>query len=95
MLQRELRSNAYIPSMTKTWYFRLCSDDFLHDLVAQLVPRLFAPSESLDIPNTMYINVDGIAAKLGRPMSKGAVWGVDFLLDHSMLFEVACATALT
>ena len=53
------------------------------------------PDRALRQPNTMYINLRGIAAKLGRPMAQGAIWGIDFLLDDDQLFDNVCASALT
>ena len=95
LLRSQLREESYIPSLMRVWFLRLCSKDFLHGLVSLLEPRLFAPTELLNMPNTLFINLEGVAAKLGKPMGKGAVWGVDFLLDRDLIVESTFASALT
>jgi hypothetical protein len=95
LLRIKVQGVTYLPTLQKVWYFRLCSNGFLQESVQQLRPMLYAPTEHFDSPNTMYINLRGIAAKLGRPMAQGAIWGIDFLLDDDQLFDNVCASALT
>ena len=43
----------------------------------------------------LFIVQSGIAARKGVPLGKGAIWGLDFVLDNPALVDHVCASALT
>ena len=79
----------------RIWYMGNCGDRCMVAISRQLQPVAFAPREPLDIRDTLYINRRGVAAKLGRPLSKGAVWGEAFVLTSEWLKDANFASALT
>ena len=81
--------------MCKLWYFESASDPFVVELSPCVLPLVFAPTEKLNLPRTLYVLCRGITARKGMPLSKGSVWGVDFVLDDSSLADNVAASALT
>ena len=64
------------------WYLEASPKEFVRELSQHLRPMTFAPNEVLDMSQTMYIVRRGLAAKGGRPLAKGSVSGMDFVLDQ-------------
>merc|ERR1711998_682527 len=62
-----------------------------------LCPMTFAPMEQItwDGDFALFIIRRGIAAKLGIPMGRGAVWGLDFIMTATDLIDTMYASALT
>ena len=94
-LRRETKAHFYLPVLQVVWYFDLCCKEFLLDIATVLTPKLYAPLELIDMPMTLFINIRGMAAKLGSPMGKGVVWGHEFLLEHDEVWDTIVASALT
>ena len=56
---------------------------------------VFAPMEVLSLPFTLFILRRGIAARRGRVLAKGSVWGEDFIVHNDELVDSVFAAALT
>lgn len=85
----------YGAALKKVWYFALCGDEFLMECSALFRPLLYAPSEHLDLPDTLYVALRGIAARLGSPITQGTVWSRGFVLESELHYDRSCASALT
>ena len=81
--------------LEKVWYFSDASDQFVVEVSQLVKPMTFAPMESICLLKTLFILRRGIAAKGGIPLSKGAVWGYDFLVEDAALVDPLFASALT
>ncbi|KAJ8599381.1 hypothetical protein CTAYLR_007021 [Chrysophaeum taylorii] len=82
--------------LDQVWYLRGSPHDFVAELSQELHALTFSPAESLDLaPPTLFIMRSGIAARSGKILSKGAVWGADFVVDNEELIERRPAVALT
>ena len=58
--------------MCKLWYFASASDPFVVELSPCVLPLVFAPTEKLNLPRTLYVLCRGITARKGMPLSFGA-----------------------
>ena len=71
--------------LARTWYFsppyvETVNEGFVAEMSQSLLHQLFAPLEAYEIAKSLCILESGIVARDGRPVSKGAVWGLDFVL---------------
>ena len=73
--------SCHVRWLEKVWYFADASDQFVVEVSQLVKPMTFAPMESICLLKTLFILRRGIAAKGGIPLSKGAVWGYDFLVE--------------
>lgn len=82
--------------LDKVWYLRNASHAFIAELSQELRAFTFTPSETLDLGSpTLFIMRAGIAALSGKILSKGAVWGADFIIEDEESIESRPAIALT
>ena len=62
------------------WYLRAASLDFRRELSVCLEPALYAPLEPVDAAATLYVLTRGVCLRRAVALSRGDVWGLDFLL---------------
>ena len=94
-LRRDVRAASYASQLQSVWYLENLTNEFVIELSQYLKPMIFAPMETIDMPNKLYINRRGLAARKGRPLGRGSCWGVEFLLNVERLGDTTCAMALT
>ncbi len=68
-------------------------DEFVAALVLNLVPIVFAPSETV-FGTSLYVVHRGLALFGGKLLKSGMVWGEDMLLEAAHLRSPFCARAL-
>ena len=68
-------------------------DEFVAALVLNLVPIVFAPSETI-FGTSLYVVHRGLALFGGKLLKSGMVWGEDMLLEAAHLRSPFCARAL-
>ena len=51
--------------------------------------------EPINVPFTLFILQAGLAARKGRILSKGSVWGNDFVVRDTELIDRTCAASLS
>ena len=68
-------------------------DEFVAALVLNLVPIVFAPSETI-FGTSLYVVHRGLALFGGKMLKSGNVWGEDMLLEAAHLRSPFCARAL-
>ena len=81
--------------LDRVWYLKAAPPAFIVEISQCLQPMTFAPMEPIQFEQTLFIVRRGIVAKLGKPLSSGAVWGQDFVVDDIGLSDSANASALT
>lgn len=96
-LRAEVAAASNAHWLQQVWYLRDSSHAFIAQLSQELCPYTFSPAETLDVLGTptLFIMRDGIAARAGKILSKGAVWNADFILEHGDGLDVPPAIALT
>lgn len=94
-LMGEVAASNNAPWLTRVWYFERLSHRFVVELSHAIVVVMFAPMEAVDIVHTLFIITAGIAARNGRILPKGAIWGEDFILEREHLVDTTCAAALS
>ena len=77
------------------WYLDDAEPELLRDISQLLQLMVFAPKETLDLPETLFIMRRGVAAKRGRPLVKGTISGTDFICDSEAEMDLVAAMALT
>ena len=77
------------------WYFKDASRAFVIDLSSILERKMYAPTEVIEKIDTLFVLRSGIVARCNRVLSKGAAWGVDFLLKQTEFIDRVCAAALS
>ncbi|KAH8096566.1 voltage-gated potassium channel [Aureococcus anophagefferens] len=77
------------------WYMSDLSYDFVIELSHNIDSMMFAPAEPINVLDSLFIIQSGIAARKGRVLPKGSVWGCDFILEDANLIDRVCAAALS
>ncbi|KAK7233042.1 voltage-gated potassium channel [Aureococcus anophagefferens] len=94
-LRAELAAATNSAWISKVWYLKDAAPSFTAELSQNLSPMVFAPMEVLSLPFTLFILRRGIAARRGRVLAKGSVWGEDFIVENDELVDGVFAAALT
>ncbi|KAH8068473.1 voltage-gated potassium channel [Aureococcus anophagefferens] len=73
------------------------SPTFVAHTSQALTIHLFAPLELVEVPVSLCILNSGIVARSGKPMGKGQVWGLDFVLreEHAYALDRSYGSSLT
>lgn len=85
-------NNAWI---AKVWFFRGVSPPFLVELSQSAHSLVYAPMEVVEQALTLCVVNNGIGARKGRIMTKGSVWGHDFMLENLDFVDMAFTAALS
>ncbi|CEL92732.1 unnamed protein product [Vitrella brassicaformis CCMP3155] len=95
-LQGEVALAANKPWLQKVSWLRDCTNNqFVVEIAKSLQPLAYGPEEVLDMAATLYIVQRGLAARRGKIMSVGSVWGEDLILSEWELMDRHAAIALT
>ncbi|KAH8075297.1 voltage-gated potassium channel [Aureococcus anophagefferens] len=94
-LRGEVAATSNEEWIKKVWYLRNSSKDFIIELSQSLGTMMFAPMEAINVAYTLFILQAGIAARKGRILSKGSVWGADFIVRDTDLIDRTCAASLS
>ena len=79
----------------RVWYLREAPTPFVAELSQILGNATYAPMEIINLTLTLFILRRGIAARKGRVLAKGSIWGEDFILDDVDLINQDFSAALT
>lgn len=91
-LQREVAAwSPEVQSILRgVWWVRGLEEAAILEIVRALQPNSFGPSDTINLPETMFVIHKGIAGVKGRILSRGDVWGAaDVLLETRQLVESA------
>lgn len=96
-LRGEVAAASHGVWLKQVWYLRDSSLAFVAELSQELRVYTFSPTESLDLgpAPTLFIMRSGVAARSGKILSKGAVFGADFIVEPKKYAEDILAVALT
>lgn len=94
-LRGEVAATSNEEWIKKVWYLRAASKDFIIELSQSLGTMMFAPMEAINVAYTLFILQAGIAARKGQILSKGSVWGADFIVRETDLIDRTCAASLS
>ncbi|KAJ8610385.1 hypothetical protein CTAYLR_003893, partial [Chrysophaeum taylorii] len=83
------------PWITNVWYLKPASKEFIIELSQSLTSIMFAPMEPIDISYSLFILQSGIVARRGRILSKGSLWGAEFIMSDVSLIDRTIGAALS
>ncbi|KAJ8605338.1 hypothetical protein CTAYLR_002394 [Chrysophaeum taylorii] len=81
--------------LKSVWYLEDASKDFIVELSQVMTTVMFAPMEAIDIPLSLVILQSGIVARAGSIYAKGALWGLEFIMNETSLIDQTIAAALS
>ena len=87
-LQGDLAYSMHARWLDRVWFLR-GERAFVVEVATALGATMYAPSELIKAQATLSIIKSGIAARRGKVLSRGSMWGLDFvvnqwaLMDHS------------
>jgi len=81
--------------VSQVWYLRDVTPPFVVDLSQAIQRLVYAPTEVVDLGLSCFVIMNGLGARKGRIISRGGVWGQDFLLDNVNLIDMVCTAALS
>lgn len=79
----------------KLWYLNHASKEFIVEVSQVLNSIMFAPTEPIDLSMSLFILQNGIAARKGRILATGSLWGLEFIMEEVHLIDTTCAAALS
>lgn len=83
------------PWIKNVWYLREASTEFIIELSQSLTSIMFAPMEPIDIALSLFILQNGIVAHGGKILSKGSIWGAEFIMREVDLIDRTIGAALS
>ena len=92
-LQGEVLLHCNQSWIKRVGFLQGVDDEFVAALVLNLVPIVFAPSETI-FGTSLYVVHRGLALFGGKLLKSGMVWGEDMLLEAAHLRSPFCARAL-
>ena len=81
--------------LVEVWYMKAFRKEFVVELSHLTNMMMFAPAEPVNVLDSLFLIQSGIAARRGRVLPKGAIWGCDFILEDPDLIDRVCAAALS